>query len=65
MSLVYRHGDCIHLGDLFIEWINYTSEAYHCVPRRELFITYRTSNFGNSRIGNKSLSHIVGIVDIV
>lgn len=57
------HGECNHVGDPSIEWIIDTSATYHCVPRRQLFTTYRGGDFGNTKMGNKSVSQIVGIGD--
>ncbi|OMO51796.1 Reverse transcriptase, RNA-dependent DNA polymerase [Corchorus capsularis] len=63
--IVCGHGDCNHVADPSIEWIVDISAAYHCVPKRELFTTYKAGDFGETRMGNKSVSQILGIGDIV
>ncbi|OMO99089.1 Integrase, catalytic core [Corchorus capsularis] len=65
VSLICGHGDCNHVADPSIEWIVDTGATYHCVPKRELSTTYKAGDFGETRMGNKSVSQIVGIGDIV
>ncbi|OMO94644.1 Integrase, catalytic core [Corchorus capsularis] len=65
VSLICGHGDCNHVVDPSIEWIVDTGATYHSVPKRELFTTYKVGDFGETRMGNKSVSQIVGIGDIV
>lgn len=49
VSLLCGHGDCKHVGDLSVEWIADTGAVYHCIPRRELFTTYRGGNLVTPR----------------
>ncbi|OMO59210.1 Integrase, catalytic core [Corchorus capsularis] len=65
VSLICGHGDCNHVTDPSNEWIVDTGATYHCVPKRELFTTYKAGDFSETRMGNKSVSQIVGIGDIV
>ena len=41
-----------------------STTSYHCVPKREYFSTYKAEEFGTMKMGNKSVSQIVGIGDI-
>ena len=41
-----------------------STTSYHCVPKREYFATYKAREFGMVKMGNKSVSQIVGIGDI-
>ena len=38
--------------------------SYHCVPKREYFSTYKARVFRTMKMGNKSVSQIVGIGEI-
>ena len=38
--------------------------SYHCVPKREYFLTYKADDFGTVKMGNKSVSQIAGIGEI-
>lgn len=63
-TLIYTHGDCNHVNDQGIEQIFDTGTTYHCVPKKELFTTYKARDFGHIMMGNK-IFQIVGIGDIV
>ena len=41
-----------------------STTSYHCVPKREYFSTYKARDYGTVKMGNKSVSQIVGIGDI-
>ena len=41
-----------------------STTSYHYVPKREYFSTYKAGDFGTMKMGNKSVSQIVGIGDI-
>ena len=41
-----------------------STTLYHCVLKREFFSTYKARDFGVVKMGNKSISQIVGICDI-
>ncbi|KAK6917929.1 Zinc finger, CCHC-type [Dillenia turbinata] len=55
-SLVCTPIDCNNVGDPLFEWIVDTGAAYHCVPKRELFRTYKEDDFGIAKIGNNTVS---------
>ncbi|KAK6947581.1 hypothetical protein RJ641_001054 [Dillenia turbinata] len=64
-SLVCTPRNCNHVGDPLSEWIVDTGAAYHCVPKRELFTTYKECDFGVAKMGNNIVSQIIGIGDII
>ena len=41
-----------------------SAASYHCVPKNEYFSIYKAGNFGVVKMGNTSVSHIVGIDNI-
>lgn len=59
-----NEADCCHVTDTSTEWVVDSGASYHCVPRREYFSTYKAGNFGTTKMGNQSVSQIVGIGDI-
>ncbi|KAK6927189.1 hypothetical protein RJ641_008908 [Dillenia turbinata] len=62
-SLLCTPGDCNHVRDPLSEWIVDTGATYHCVPKRELFITNKEGDVAKMR--NNDVSQIVGICDII
>ncbi|GKV15591.1 hypothetical protein SLEP1_g26368 [Rubroshorea leprosula] len=57
-------GECCHVEKLDVEWIIDSGASYHCVPKREYFSKYKAGDFGTIKMGNKSVSHIMGVGDI-
>ena len=64
VTCISHEVDCCHVLGVDTEWIIDSGASYHCVPKREYFSTYKTGNFGTIRMGNHSVSQIVGIGDI-
>ena len=64
VTLVTHDADCCHVGDADTEWIVDSGASYHCVPKREYFSTYKAGDFGTIKMGNNSVSQVVGIGDI-
>ena len=65
VSLFCSEGECNHINDQGIEWIVDTGTIFHYVPNKELFTTYKVKDFDHTKMGNQSVSLIVGIGDIV
>ena len=38
--------------------------SYHCIPKREYFLTYKVGDYGTVKMGNKGVSLIIEIGDI-
>ncbi|GKU94478.1 hypothetical protein SLEP1_g7975 [Rubroshorea leprosula] len=64
VTLLCDCGECYHVENSDAEWIIDSGASYHCVPKREYFSTYKARDFGTIKMGNKSVSHIMGIGDI-
>ena len=45
-------------------WVVDSGASFHVTSHRDFFFSYRTSDFGNVRMGNNGVSKIVGIGDI-
>ncbi|GKV04185.1 hypothetical protein SLEP1_g16379 [Rubroshorea leprosula] len=61
VTLLCDRGECCHLENSDAEWIIDSDASYHCVPKREYFSTYKAGDFGTIKMGNKSVSHIMGV----
>ena len=64
MALLCNQEDCCHVTEQDVEWVVDSATSYHCVPKREYFLTYKAGDFGTVKMGNKSVSHIAGIGEI-
>ncbi|GKU85719.1 hypothetical protein SLEP1_g345 [Rubroshorea leprosula] len=64
VTLLCDRGECCHVENSDAEWIIDSGAFYHCVPKREYFSTYKARDFGTIKMGNKSVSHIMGVGDI-
>ncbi|GLU00723.1 hypothetical protein SLE2022_180690 [Rubroshorea leprosula] len=64
MTLLCDRGECCHVENSDAEWIIDSGASYHCIPKREYFSTYKAGDFGTIKMGNKSVSHIMGVGDI-
>lgn len=64
VTLLCDRGECCHVENSDAEWIIDSGASYHCVPKREYFSTYKAGDFGTIKMGNKSVSHIMGVGDI-
>ncbi|GKV15798.1 hypothetical protein SLEP1_g26549 [Rubroshorea leprosula] len=64
VTLLCDRGECCHAKNSNAEWIIDSVASYHCVPKREYFSTYKAGDFGTIKMGNKSVSHIMGVGDI-
>ena len=64
VTLVTHEADCCHVGDADTEWIVDSGASFHCVPKKEYFSTYRVDDYGTIKMGNNSVSQMVGIGDI-
>ena len=64
MTLHYNQEDCCYVVAQDVEWVLDLAASYHCIPKREYFSTYKAGDFGKVKMGNKSISQIMGIGDI-
>ncbi|GKV31082.1 hypothetical protein SLEP1_g39821 [Rubroshorea leprosula] len=64
VTLLCDRGEYCHVENSDAEWIIDSGASYHCVPKREYFSTYKVGDFGTIKMGNKSVSHIMGVGDI-
>ncbi|GKV35980.1 hypothetical protein SLEP1_g44167 [Rubroshorea leprosula] len=64
VTLLCDRGECFHVENSDTKWIIDSGASYHCVPKREYFSTYKVGDFGTIKMGNKSVSHIMGVGDI-
>ncbi|GKU90802.1 hypothetical protein SLEP1_g4753 [Rubroshorea leprosula] len=64
VTLLCDRWECCHVENSDAEWIIDSGASYHCVPKRECFSTYKAGDFGTIKMGNKSVSHIMGVGDI-
>ena len=66
VTLLCNQEDCCHVpvAKQDVEWLVDSTTSYHCIPKREYFSTYKAGNCGTVKIGNESVSQIVGIGDI-
>ncbi|GKU92547.1 hypothetical protein SLEP1_g6259 [Rubroshorea leprosula] len=61
VTLLCNRGECCHVENSDAEWIIDSGASYPCVPKREYFSTYKAGDFGTIKMGNKSVSHIMGV----
>ncbi|GKU96422.1 hypothetical protein SLEP1_g9661 [Rubroshorea leprosula] len=61
VTLLCDHEECCHVENSDAEWIIDSGASYHYVPKREYFSTYKAGDFGTIKMGNKSVSHIMGV----
>ncbi|GKV28913.1 hypothetical protein SLEP1_g37899 [Rubroshorea leprosula] len=61
VTLLCDRGECCHAENSNAEWIIDSSASYYCVTKREYFSTYKAGDFGTIKMGNKSVSHIMGV----
>ena len=64
VTLLCNQEDCCHIAEQDVKWLVDSVASYHCVPKREYFSTYKAGDVGIMKMGNKSVSQIVGIGDI-
>lgn len=64
LTLLCNQENFCHVADQDIEWIVDSSASYHRVPKREYFFTYKAGDFGVEKMGNTSVSQIMGIDNI-
>ena len=64
MTLLCNQEDCCHVAEQDVEWVVDLAALYHCVPKRDYISTYKVGDFGTMKMGNKCVSHIMGIGDI-
>ena len=55
---------CVSLTTQDSNWVIDSSASFHITSHSDFFTSYRTSDFGNFRMGNSGVSKIVGIRDI-
>ena len=55
---------CVSLATQDSNWVIDFSASFHVTSHSDFFTSYRTSDFGNVRMGNSGVSKIVGIGDI-
>ena len=61
--LLCNQEDCCHVAEQDVEWVVDLATSFHYVPKREYFLTYKVEDFGTVKMGNNSVSQIVGIGD--
>ncbi|CAH9088439.1 unnamed protein product [Cuscuta epithymum] len=64
VTLICAASECHHVDSSDSEWLVDTGASYHCVPRRDYFMTYQAGDFGSVKMGNQSSASIVGLGDI-
>ena len=64
MTLLCNQEDCCHVAEQDVELVVDSAASYHCVPKGEYFSTYKAGDYDTVKMGNKSVSEIVGIDDI-
>ena len=64
MTLLFNQEYCCHVAEQDVEWVVDSAASYHCVPKGEYFSTYKARDYDMVKMGNKSVSEIVGIDDI-
>ena len=64
VTLLYNQENCCHIANQDIKWIVDSAASYHYVQKREYFSTYKAGDFGDKKMGNISVSQIVGIDNI-
>ena len=55
---------CVSLTTQDSNWVIDSSASFHITSHSDFFTSYRTSDFGNVRMGNSGVSKIVGIRNI-
>ena len=59
--LSYGTKDCLHIAGNDEEWVVDTAASYHATPEKEIFSSFKTSDFSMVRMSNTSNSKIVGV----
>lgn len=65
-------GDLVHVSEIDLvntmsddhSWVIDSAATLHMTPRKELFTSFKSGNFGKLRIGNDAVSEVAGIGDV-
>ena len=53
-----------HVADSCVEWVIDSEASYHAISNKEFFMVYKAGDFGKIKMGNSSITYIVGIGDV-
>ena len=59
--MIVTNDGCVSLATQDSNWVIDSSALFHVTSHSDFFTSYRTSDFGNVRMGNSGVSKIVGI----
>ena len=62
--MIVTDDGCVNLATQDSNWVIDSGASFHVTSHSDYFSSYRTGDFGNVRMGNISVSKIVGIGDI-
>ena len=62
--MIVTDDDCVNLATQGSNWVIDSGASFHVTSHSDFFTSYKTGDFGNVRMGNSSVSKIVGIGDV-
>ena len=62
--MIMTDDGCISLVTQYNNWVIDSGASFHVTSHSDFFTSYKTSDFGNVRMGNIGISKIVSIGDI-
>ena len=62
--LAIGDDECCNVSHPYVECVIDSASSYHVTPRKDLFTSYKTGDFGRVKMGNNNYVNIVGIGNI-
>ena len=62
--MIVTNDGCVNLATQDSSWVIDSGASFHVTSHNNFFTFYKPGDFGNVRMGNSSVSKIVGIGDV-
>ena len=59
--MIVTDDGCVSLATQDSNWVIDSGASFHVISHSDFFTSYRSSDFGNVKLGNSVVSKIVGI----